>query len=403
MSVDRLTRSITTAPEKRVLIIYAVLLAMVMGAALYALRVTHELLETQQALFRITDTLIALDLYVDAMEDAEDGQRGFLITGDASYLQSYAAAVAGMAGNQERLRSLIGSDDPRAESQLNELERQCQHKLSELARTIALRRSEVFDAARTAALSSAGKRDMDRIRAVSSQMADQFLAERSSLRVDAGERVTRLTATELALLAAVSVVALATLVILLRITKDKQRLLEQLEHRAHYDELTQLPNRTMLRDFMSFTVHNASRTHGRFAVLMMDLDGFKEVNDRFGHHTGDQVLVEAARRFSACLRQGDVISRLGGDEFAVLLPALADTQDAAKLAQRLAECFDAPVLPDVPDCRIGVSVGIALYPGDGEDPDQLLQAADRAMYLAKRDRAAQRYRFHGWSHEQEGS
>jgi len=395
MSVNRLARGITTAPEKRVLMVYVVLLAMVMGAALYALRVTHQLLETQQALFRITDTLAALDLHTDAMEDAEDGARGFLITGDESYLEPYAAALAGMGSSLQRLRSLIGPDDPRAQSELNEVERLCQHQLSELARAIASRRRDGSDASRAAALKSASKQEMDRIRAASSRMAGRFLAQRSSLRVDADERVTRLTVTEVALLAAVAVVALVTLVILLRITKDKQRLLEQLEHRAHYDELTQLPNRAMLRDFLSFTLHNASRTDARFAVLMMDLDGFKQINDRFGHHAGDRVLVEAARRFSACLRQGDVISRLGGDEFAVLLPALADTQDAAKLAQRLVESFDSPVLPDAPDCRLTVSVGIALYPGDGEDPEQLLQAADKAMYLAKKDRAAQRYRFHG--------
>lgn len=158
----------------------------------------------------------------------------------------------------------------------------------------------------------------------------------------------------------------------------------ELAHIAHHDPLTNLPNRKLLADRMQQARARAARNEWRIAVLFLDLDGFKPVNDRFGHEAGDQVLSEVARRLLVTLRREDTLARIGGDEFVVLLADLGDNAEdvAKKVADKCLAAFAEDFLVNDRSCRLSTSIGIAL--GDaGSDPEHLLIAADRAMYRAK--------------------
>ncbi|GAB6902558.1 hypothetical protein JCM9957A_56500 [Kineosporia succinea] len=171
----------------------------------------------------------------------------------------------------------------------------------------------------------------------------------------------------------------------------QMQLTERLRHEAQHDPLTGLPNRQMLHGCLAEALADEDVSRGPVAVLYVDLDGFKGVNDGMGHSAGDELLVQVARRISACVRVSDVVARLGGDEFAVLLPRLGDLPAARGIAERIVQSLAEPFTLEGATCRIGASVGIALSgppgsPGAAQDaaPD-LLDAADEAMYDAKRE------------------
>jgi diguanylate cyclase (GGDEF)-like protein len=165
---------------------------------------------------------------------------------------------------------------------------------------------------------------------------------------------------------------------------ERRRTEAKISHMALHDALTSLPNRLFFREQLEIRLAHLSRDH-RFAVLCLDLDGFKRVNDTLGHSFGDKLLRQVAARMSACLREGDTIARLGGDEFAILQGSIEQPNDAIALAARLFEVANAPFDLDGHQVVIGVSIGIAIAPTDAADPDRLLKNADMALYRAKAD------------------
>ena len=158
---------------------------------------------------------------------------------------------------------------------------------------------------------------------------------------------------------------------------------ERLLHLAHYDTLTDLPNRTLFYDRLQQSLAHSRREACTAAVIFLDLDRFKLVNDTLGHAAGDYLLQQAARRLKATLRTSDTVGRLGGDEFAVILSDLASADDAGAVAQQLMRVLEQPFELDGREMFITASVGITLFPADGADPDTLLKNADAAMYRAK--------------------
>ena len=158
---------------------------------------------------------------------------------------------------------------------------------------------------------------------------------------------------------------------------------KQLTYLASHDALTALPNRNLLQDRLSQVIAHAQRAGQLMAVLFLDLDRFKTINDSLGHDTGDQVLTAVSSRLSACVRDGDTIARLGGDEFIILLNNLSREEDAATIASKIIGCFQQPVEVNGHELYITASIGISLYPQDGTDGNPLLKNADTAMYRAK--------------------
>ena len=158
---------------------------------------------------------------------------------------------------------------------------------------------------------------------------------------------------------------------------------EQLYYQARYDALTGLPNRLYFKDQLSQELVKATRTQTCVAVLFIDLDHFKDVNDTAGHSAGDVLLQEVATRLKQCARESDFIARLGGDEFTVLLPGITTPESAGVLADKLVEAMARPFLVEGDERFLSASVGIALYPHDGTSADVLVKNADTAMYRAK--------------------
>jgi diguanylate cyclase (GGDEF)-like protein/PAS domain S-box-containing protein len=161
---------------------------------------------------------------------------------------------------------------------------------------------------------------------------------------------------------------------------EAKQLLQRL---AYYDQLTRLPNRALFFDRLTVQLAQAQRYRFSFALLYLDLDGFKQVNDTLGHDQGDRLLRQVAGRLEGCLRSSDTVSRIGGDEFVILMARIKSPADAELVATKIVNVLREPFYLDGECCRIGGSVGIGLYPDDAGGADALLSKADSAMYQAK--------------------
>ncbi|CAG1017098.1 putative signaling protein [Burkholderiaceae bacterium] len=173
---------------------------------------------------------------------------------------------------------------------------------------------------------------------------------------------------------------------------------ERIQYLATHDGLTELPNRVLFSQLLNNKIHNARRYRSTFAVMFIDLDRFKLVNDTLGHEAGDELLKEMASRFSACLRASDVVARLGGDEFVVLVQEVGDREQVTTVARKLLSAAIRPVPIKGQDCRVSASIGVSLFPQDAEDEASLMKRADAAMYRAK---AQGKNGFHFYSKEAE--
>jgi len=158
---------------------------------------------------------------------------------------------------------------------------------------------------------------------------------------------------------------------------------EQIKHLAYHDALTNLPNRLLFKDRLSVALSHAHREGTSLAVLFLDLDRFKVINDSLGHNIGDQLLQAVSARVQACVRDSDTVARLGGDEFTILLPRLSHSQDVAPVASKIIEAVRYPFHIEGREFFITTSIGISVYPEDGSDAETLIKNADTAMYQAK--------------------
>jgi diguanylate cyclase (GGDEF)-like protein len=158
---------------------------------------------------------------------------------------------------------------------------------------------------------------------------------------------------------------------------------EQIEHLAYHDALTGLPNRNLFLDHLRLALALAGREGRMVAVLFLDLDRFKTINDSLGHASGDELLRTVADRLRACLRQGDTVARLGGDEFTVLLPEVLDEGDAVRVAEKLLDRIRQPMMLQGREIVVTGSIGVSRFPADGDVPEELVKKADVAMYQAK--------------------
>ena len=177
--------------------------------------------------------------------------------------------------------------------------------------------------------------------------------------------------------------SVAAIVLNYRDVSQRKQTEKQLEYRAYYDSLTGLPNRLLFRDRLVNSLASAARNRVGVAVMYLDVDHFKLVNDGLGHSFGDRLLADIARRLHGALRASDTISRIGGDEFSVLLPEVTSTEAVAGVARKVLESLTRPFHIDGHEIFATASIGISCYPGDGEDAETLLKCADAAMYRAK--------------------
>ncbi|MGK5511473.1 bifunctional diguanylate cyclase/phosphodiesterase [Brevibacillus formosus] len=173
------------------------------------------------------------------------------------------------------------------------------------------------------------------------------------------------------------------LLLVTRDVTDRKQYEETIHHLAYHDALTDLPNRRMYVQQLTKEMMQAKRFQSNLAVLFLDLDRFKDVNDSFGHDVGDMLLIEAAKRLQACLKPGDVVARLGGDEFTIMQNQLQDRSEATALAEQIMYQLQRPFELEGHISNVSCSIGIALYPQDGDNPEDLLKRADMALYTVK--------------------
>ncbi|MDE2585077.1 MAG: EAL domain-containing protein [Betaproteobacteria bacterium] len=174
---------------------------------------------------------------------------------------------------------------------------------------------------------------------------------------------------------------------------ERKKAEAQIEFLAYHDALTKLPNRLLARDHLEMAIAYAQRAGTKIALLFLDLDNFKTINDSFGHATGDALLIEVANRLRACTRETDTISRQGGDEFLVMLTNVADADAITRVTENILERLEETINIDAKELSTSLSIGIAVYPDDGKEIDTLLQLADTAMYHAK-EAGRNTYRFY---------
>jgi diguanylate cyclase (GGDEF)-like protein/PAS domain S-box-containing protein len=173
---------------------------------------------------------------------------------------------------------------------------------------------------------------------------------------------------------------------------DRKRAEQRIAHMAHHDALTGLPNRVLLRDRIQQAIAQAHRGGTQLAVLFIDLDRFKTINDSLGHQLGDRLLQSVASRILVCVREGDTVARVGGDEFVIVIPGLGSQADAAAVAFKILEVLASPFHLHGHDLHVNASIGISVYPSDGTDAETLMRNADTAMYHAK-DSGRANYQF----------
>src|SRR5436190_11467600 len=164
---------------------------------------------------------------------------------------------------------------------------------------------------------------------------------------------------------------------------DRKQAEQRIAHMAHHDALTGLPNRVLLRDRIAQAIAQAHRNGTQLAVLFIDLDRFKNINDSLGHQLGDRLLQSVASRVLVCVREGDTVSRVGGDEFVIVIPGLHSSADASAVASKILQVLASAFHLHGNDLHVAASIGISTYPADGSDAETLMRNADTAMYHAK--------------------
>lgn len=178
----------------------------------------------------------------------------------------------------------------------------------------------------------------------------------------------------------------------LRYAIERKKTEQRLSRLAHYDPLTDIPNRILFRDRLEHAIHLAERDGTSFTLMFIDLNGFKQVNDNFGHDAGDMIIRICAERLSGCLRRSDSVARMGGDEFTLLMQNIGSHTDVAHIAEKVTAAISQPAEINGHLVVVGCSIGIAIYPQAGRDADTLLKHADMAMYRAKQEEGSS-YRF----------
>src|SRR5215472_3327362 len=318
-----------------------------------------------------------------SLRRAESGQRGYLLTGRQEYLRPYEIAIEDIGAQMQETRELL-ADKPDAMALYWNVDKLVRLKLAEIQHTIEVRRSEGLDEALKIVNSDVGAVEMRDIRVNIEAIQRQLQARKAAELARSAQRSSN---TLLGMIFGGIVVALLSAAAYLLIAwelRERRQLAARVEAQANQDALTHLPNRRFFVQWLGFNLAQAKRDGADLALMFIDLDGFKAVNDRHGHDAGDALLVQIARRFRATLRESDLLARVGGDEFALIAPNAKDGREMGQLAQRLLSALSDAGAPKLAGEPVGASIGIAFYPADAEDLQGLVAAADAAMYAAKR-------------------
>ena len=346
------------------------------------------------------NVLDSSDRFLSAMKDAETGQRGYLLTGNKSYLEPFLDAQKQIPGQLDELRRLT-KDNPAQQQRLASLAPMVDEKLSLISQTLELYNSQHAKEALEIVKNNSGKNLMDSIRVVAN---DFNKMERHLLEQRENEYNLQL---KNLLTAMAALIVLAFLLIFVFASKARHEFRERLRIQANeeeiirnlafYDTLTQLPNRRLLNDRLEQSLAASKRSGIHGALIFLDMDNFKPLNDLHGHIAGDALLVEVAHRLNACVRKVDTIARFGGDEFVVVLSELdvdktKSTKQAGNIAEKIHDALGEPYLLKIHsegqaettiEHGCTSSIGVVLFINHEASAREVLKQADMAMYQAK--------------------
>jgi diguanylate cyclase (GGDEF)-like protein len=369
--------------ERKILLAFVAGGLLLLAAGWFAVDSGRAYLAAEAEADRLRDAERAVLAVELSLRRAESGQRGYLLTGRQEYLRPYERAIEDIGAQMEETRALL-ADKPDAMALYWNVDKLVRLKLAEIQHSIEVRRNEGFDEALRIVNSDIGAVEMRDIRVNIEAIQRQLQARKAAELARSAQRSSN---TLLGMIFGGIVVALLSAAAYLLIAwelRERRQLAARVEAQANQDALTHLPNRRFFVQWLGFNLAQAKRDGADLALMFIDLDGFKSVNDRYGHDAGDALLVQIARRFRATLRESDLLARVGGDEFALIAPNAKDGREMGQLAQRLLNALSDTGAPKLAGEPVGASIGIAFYPDDAEDLQGLVAAADAAMYAAKR-------------------
>ena len=316
------------------------------------------------------------------MQRIESTERAYLLTGNPLFVRDSAERNAEVHTHLSDLQVLT-ADNELQQKNIAQLGDLISQKLELIDARIYLHDKVGDLVARQSAMRSEGREDMELIATMAGRIAHEetrLLDIRTAEHHQVIDRMGRLRNS----IVISSIAFLSALFWYLGRLRDRKREAEHhIEHLAYHDALTGLPNRRLLLDRLKQSVAVSTRKTGRFAVLFLDLDGFKKVNDALGHDSGDALLLEVGQRLKALLRESDTVARLGGDEFVIGLMLAENIEDAIRVADKVVAGLSQPFTLPKGVATIGASIGISLYPDHGDYAEALLLAADKALYRAK--------------------
>jgi diguanylate cyclase (GGDEF)-like protein len=325
----------------------------------------------------------ALERLLISVQSAEAGLHAFIVSGDSADLAPFEEAGSDSHHIVEALRAAY-RPFPGQEERIALIEAGVTARLRNLQRIAAERRQHGMAAAQRMLTGDLDKMIVQDLRGnVALLLAD----ERASLGLQREITHSRLRAVIVLWLMLIAATVAAVAVSMVQVVKQVQRngtLMHRLQHDAHHDFLTGLPNRAFFAETLTHIIAWAEREKMRAAVLYMDLNGFKGVNDQLGHEVGDMVLIEVANRLRASVRSADFLARLGGDEFAVLVPGYSHDRELTELVGRIEEAVRQVSFPALRGHCVTISVGVASFPDQCGSAQAMVEAADRNMFSAKR-------------------
>ncbi|WP_274165448.1 diguanylate cyclase domain-containing protein [Enterovibrio gelatinilyticus] len=365
---------------------------------------------------------------LSAMKDVETGQRGYLLTSNLSYLEPYHNGISQVKENLESLKSLTTSN-PEQQKILDLVSKDISSKFKEMEQTIKLAQSNEKDKAIALVNQDIGKQYMDNIRRNLHEFTKTeqiFLEQRKGDFRENRAQITTLVTVEISFFVGLAIFTLLFLqrnfFVPLQLLVASTQLVERgkrlevknivennemghllttffsmsekvhhrektLEYKAHHDELTGLKNRLSIYDELDSSIGDAKRYGDKLAVLFLDLNLFKHINDTLGHDVGDEVLKITADRLNDSVRSSDSVFRLGGDEFVVIVRNIKSAKDAEGVIQNILSAFEPPAMINGNAIDISTSIGVAVSPDNTTDSDELVKYADVAMYAAKQDKS----------------
>jgi diguanylate cyclase (GGDEF)-like protein len=354
------------------------------AVAAVAIVAAESLITTNEKALRMQRTVSSLEAIRFHSFAIGSSEQNYIITGRESELAPYRAGiveieteVAYLAGRQ--------SEHPELERRFAELQRSARAYVADERQIVETRRSMGEHTARDMVMRHFGDTGHNQLLKITYELLISARKQLDALEAEQiayGDKVRRLI---LALISSTAFILVFLYVSLRRLSVEQRNAQARIAHQATHDSLTGLRNRPAVMEYIANKLadgeHEASL--GGLALLLLDLDGFKAVNDRLGHDAGDTLLKEASVRIEAALRDSDFVARLGGDEFLVVIPQVSDSETAERVGKKLVESIGAVYDLSGESAQVTVSIGISMFPKDARDREALMKCADLALYEAK--------------------